>query len=472
MIISDTSANQKRSTSTLLASLNFPEAFPASISRVGFISLLQQSPSLSKLEKLKILLEVPRLPPKRFLELNETFTKEQDFLINCVENSTNSESTISNRKSQAERDWPEVVRHWENLLKHAKLYKHSGSNYLDGHNLLTPRALNVLLDSRVIGQNDVTRRIANFVHKRMYAYHIAQESSVSSIPNPDRVILLAGLTGTGKSFTIQNVCQLADLAFVHINTACMVEEGIVGTSVSDIGREILRKSDNDVKRAEHAIVFLDEFDKTMSGSAFGNTVVNQLLRIIEGAEISIQPNRWDDAGTRPAVSSLRTNDMFFILGGAFQNLLESKTVKKFGYVVQSQKDKTTADVGRKKTAASLCGKDLVELGFPKELDGRINAILTLKPLSEEDFYSILKSDSSPLREYFKIVRSYGDDVKISEDALREIARQAAKIGLGARSLHKIACSVFEDILYESPNPAIETFLITREKVLEVIEGDW
>jgi len=418
-----------------------------------FIELLRRSLSLNKHDKLRILLELPRLTAKQIISLNKTLEDEKAGLEKAFEEPF-GELEEELQRDRAENEWKEIIHRW------CILNEHQPKATFDVHNLLTPQALHLLLDYHVIGQSHVTKELSTLVYHQMLASHIAIESS-SILPKVTRPILLAGFTGTGKTFTIQKICELAELPFVHINTASMVEEGIVGTSINDIGKEILRKANNDVNRAKFAIVFLDEFDKTMGGSVYGGTVANQLLRIIEGSDLMLYPGRWDDSETRPKESSLSTGSMLFILGGAFQNLLESKNKVGLGFGAQPSID-----------GASLSWKDLVRLGFPKELAGRINTILTLNPLTEDDYYIILtEGGSSPLKDYLQLIRGYGDEIHIPDEALREIARQAAETGLGTRALHKIVYSVFKDILYEAPNPILQTFEITREKVLDVVEGE-
>ena len=435
-----------------LTNLRFPAVLVADFPRENFLDLLRSSLSLNLLDKLRILLELPRLSPQQISELYETFEREMAGLEVALKDPYEFE--VARKKSSAVLEWPEVVRRW-NILS-----RRPPQAAFDSHHLLTPEALHLLLDAHVIGQSHVTGELAMLVYQQMLAYHVVSESAIS-LPRVTRPVLLAGFTGTGKTFTIQKVCELTELPFVHINTASMVQEGIIGTSISDIGREILRKAADDVKRAEHAIVFLDEFDKTMSGSFYGAGVVNQLLRVIEGSEITLHPGRWDDTDSKPKVPSLSTRSMLFILGGSFQNLLESKRQSGIGFM-----DHTVDG------PANLSWKDLVRFGFPKELAGRINTILTLNPLSEDDYFAILtQSGSSPLTDYLRLVQGFGDDVTIPEDALREMARQAAETGLGTRALHKIVYGVFKDILYDAPNPIVQTFMITREKVLDVVEGE-
>ncbi len=86
--------------------------------------------------------------------------------------------------------------------------------------------------------------------------------------------------------------------------------------------------------------------------------------------------------------------MQFILGGAFQWILDEKAEAKatVGFARATTQEKSH----------SITLEDLYEQEIPKELLGRMNTIVNLHPLTERDYYNILtKSESSPLKEFIQ-----------------------------------------------------------------------
>jgi len=425
----------------------FPEDMPSGFSARQFLLRLGSSASLNNMDKLQILFEIPHMTPWQVMQLDAILEKEVVDLSNIKNGAPSGEMC-----QRIERDWNEVVRRYNRLTQRPPRAT------FDERALLTPEALQILLDSHIIGQSHVTRELSMLAYHQMLAFHLSQQRT-TSLPKITRPVLLAGPTGSGKTFLVQKVSELTDLPFIHVNTPSLVGEGIVGNSLTDIGKDLLLKTDNDCKRAEFAIVFLDEFDKVLSGT-YGRSIVNQLLRMIEGSELRLYADRLEGERSNTRVASLNTHNMLFVLGGSFEALFGKKKTA-VGFGAQAPEDSSGIDEN-----------DLLKAGFPRELAGRINAILNLNPLTEEDYYRILTDgDSSPLQDYIALVQQYGDDVHIPDDALQEICRQAASSGLGARALHKIVYRVFKDILFEAPNPLIQTFMITRENVLDVIDGE-
>lgn len=171
-------------------------------------------------------------------------------------------------------------------------------------NGFTPRSVKAYLDRHVIGQDDAKTELALalFSHRDSY-----ERSGSAKEPN-EGPIMLVGPTGSGKTFMVQKACELIELPFVHVNTAAMVPEGIVGVSISVIVDRIETAAKGDAKKASHAVVFLDEIDKLFheNPGEFGDVVAHQLLRFIEGEYVEHKSGFGMDSST-----------VQFILGGAF-----------------------------------------------------------------------------------------------------------------------------------------------------------
>ena len=95
-------------------------------------------------------------------------------------------------------------------------------------------------------------------------------------------------------------------------------------------------------------------------------------------------------------------------------------------------------------------EDLEEWGYLSELLGRISDIVVMNPLSKDDIFEIMKSSKD------NIVGSHIDyalrnniDLHFSDDALRAIAEEAYKSGLGFRNVKALLAKVMNSIYYNN-----------------------
>lgn len=92
-----------------------------------------------------------------------------------------------------------------------------------------------------------------------------------------------------------------------------------------------------------------------------------------------------------------------------------------------------------------------------ELQGRFPIRVELTSLSEDDFVKILSEPKNALtKQYEAMLETEGVEIAFTEDAIRELARIAAVVNsqvenIGARRLHTIMSSLFDELLFAVPD---------------------
>lgn len=308
---------------------------------------------------------------------------------------------------------------------------------------ITPSSILEHLNKHLVAQDKAKKDIALSI----YYHQLKSKYKFSKKINKNGPLMLVGPTGSGKTFIVQKACEYVNTSYVHVNTANMVPDGIMGYSIEDLGKEILEKSKGDLHKAKHCIVFLDEIDKlflpTEDASNYGPKIASQLLRLIEGGELKMSYSQTEHQENDTLVSSLDCSNMQFILGGAFQWILDEKQNQEnaIGFFEQDSADKSN----------EITLDDLYQNDIPKELLGRMRTIVNLFPLSEEDYYAILTtSESSPLREYIQKIEFHNNTVTISPETLKQVAHYASESELGVRALKQVLEVMFKDAMFNAP----------------------
>lgn len=92
-----------------------------------------------------------------------------------------------------------------------------------------------------------------------------------------------------------------------------------------------------------------------------------------------------------------------------------------------------------------------------ELQGRFPIRVELNSLTEGDFFDILTQPKNALtKQYMAMLETEGVEIDFTEDAIRELARIAAEVNaqvenIGARRLHTIMSSLFDELLFAVPD---------------------
>ena len=74
-------------------------------------------------------------------------------------------------------------------------------------------------------------------------------------------MLMIGPTGSGKTYLVKTLARLLKVPLAITDATSLTEAGYIGDDVESVLSKLLQAADNDVDRAEHGIVFIDEIDK-------------------------------------------------------------------------------------------------------------------------------------------------------------------------------------------------------------------
>ncbi|HXM76429.1 MAG TPA: ATP-dependent protease ATPase subunit HslU, partial [Thermoanaerobaculia bacterium] len=224
--------------------------------------------------------------------------------------------------------------------------------------------------------------------------------------------MLPGLFGSKKKRRKATVAEAREILQAE-EEGRLVDPGVVAREAVD-------------RAQSSGIVFLDEIDK-VAGRESGRGpdvsregVQRDLLPIVEGTSVNTK------------YGFVKTDHVLFIAAGAFHVSKPS---------------------------------DLIP-----ELQGRFPIRVELDSLTEEDFVRILSEpENALLKQYRALLSAERVDLQFSEDAVREIARDAERVNrslenIGARRLHTILERLLEDISFAGPENAGRTIRIEAADV--------
>lgn len=287
------------------------------------------------------------------------------------------------------------------------------------------------LKCTIIGQDAALEKLtALFYYQRLFELKQRLEADdelyIGVRPLP---LLLIGNTGTGKTHLIKGVARHYRCKMTMIDSATMVRTGIVGTNLDTIGRMIYEAADHNLKKAEYAIVFFDEFDKLFlkdsdSGSYEG--IASQLLTILEGSmPIPVEQPRGSD---RIYPTHIDTSKMMFVLSGSFGIQKKRDSRPSIGFHERSDKHPIHYDQ-----------LFLTELGVPDELAGRIGQVIYLEELDDLAYQQILYySPTSPWTTLKQKLVLVSCTVELPEAVVRHLIDSHRKqiATFGARGLYQ------------------------------------
>ena len=326
-----------------------------------------------------------------------------------------------------------------------------------------------MLDEYVIGQDRAKKVMSVAVYNHYKRVFAPQDGNIEIEKSN---MLMIGPTGSGKTYLVQTLARLLDVPLAITDATSLTEAGYIGDDIESVVSKLLAAADNDVERAEHGIIFIDEIDKiakkknTNQRDVSGEAVQQGMLKLLEGSDIEV-PVGANSKNAMVPLETVNTRNILFICGGAFPDLtdiIKERLNKTASIGFQADlKDKYDGD---KNLLSQVTLEDLRTFGMVPEFLGRLPIVFTLESLNEDMLVEILKEPKNAiLKQYKKLLALDEVDLQFDDSAYEAIAEKAMKKNTGARALRAIIEEFMLDIMYQIPrDDSIGRVIITGDYV--------
>ncbi len=321
-----------------------------------------------------------------------------------------------------------------------------------------------ILKEKIVGQDKGLKNILyNIIENRRMANKDNLEDPKQYIKN----ILVRGESGGGKTFIINNIAKLLNIPCFIADATQYTEAGYVGADVTDMLVELYHNANDDLESAQKGILVIDEIDKKSgengrTSDVSRGAVLNSLLKIIEGAEISINVrSRYDEE-----IVNFDTSKLTIILSGAFEGIEEIRDERikkllgtsKVGFSNEKEK-KLTID-------KEIIDKDYVNFGMSRQFMARIPVIVNLEKNTKESLKNIMiNSSASALKIESIRLNERGISLEYTDEFYDALAEEALKLNIGVRGIDKVLQKVLTDInIQDIESSKIEKIILDKDVI--------
>ncbi len=340
---------------------------------------------------------------------------------------------------------------------------------IDIRKVPAPHRIKAALDDYVIGQEHAKKVMSVAVY---HHYKRVASDTQDGVEIEKSNMLMIGPTGCGKTYLVKTLARLLDVPLAITDATSLTEAGYIGDDIESVVSKLLAAADNDVERAEHGIIFIDEIDKiakkrnTSQRDVSGESVQQGMLKLLEGAEIEV-PVGASSKNAMVPMTMVNTKNILFICGGAFPDLTDiiKERLNKTASIGFNAKLKDEHDKDEN-LLSQVTVEDVRKFGMIPEFLGRMPVMFTLEALTEDALVRILKEPKNAiLKQYEKLLAMDEVQLLFDDEALRVIAQKAKEKKVGARALRAVIEDFMLDIMYEIPkDDNIGIVTITKEYV--------
>lgn len=331
--------------------------------------------------------------------------------------------------------------------------------------LKLPKEIKNHLDTYVIGQEEAKKTISVAVYN--HYKRILNPTSNEDVEIDKSNVILLGETGTGKTLLARTIARMLDVPFCIADATVLTEAGYVGEDVESVLSRLLQAADYNVEQTERGIVFIDEVDKiarksdnpSITRDVSGEGVQQALLKLLEGAEVSVPPQGGRKHPEQKLIT-INTKNILFICGGAFAGIekIIERRVNRASIGYQTDED----HIDDENLLQYAAPADLKSFGLIPELIGRFPVFTHLNPLDAAALRQILTEPKNALcKQYIELFKMDGIDLKFDASGLDYMVEKAVEFKLGARGLRSIMEAVLNDAMFEMPGTDLKELTVTR-----------
>lgn len=297
----------------------------------------------------------------------------------------------------------------------------------------TAAELVAAMDDKVAGLEKVKARLAITLHRFMLSAALGREWRPANM-------LVIGPSGGGKTFLLTQLLDACRVVWCDANATEFSDVGYSGRDLASMYVGLAGPRYRGVRDSEGGkpvpirefvpvaeqwgVVLLDEFDKLRTEKTprpgerqVGRALQNELLKLVEGADVQVKRND-DDQGF-----FLNTSNILHIAVGAFEGLN--------AHIAKSRESQFVDE----DLFQHVELQHLIDYGFSIELIGRFSTVLSLPPLESSALVRILNEQIIP--KWRHQAEDLGIDLQIDGGAINTAADIGVKQKVGARALEPL-----------------------------------